>query len=70
MLVLKNWLKGRPRGAQQALANRIGVSETWLSLLVTGRAKCSPHLANAIHQATNGEVPRESLRPDVFGVPL
>lgn len=66
MSVLKEWLKSKPRGTQQALANQIGVSETWLSLLVTGRARCSAHLANAIHQATNGEVTRQGLRPDIF----
>lgn len=66
MSVLKEWLRSKPRGTQQALANKLGVSETWLSLLVTGRARCSVHLANAIHQATDGEVSRQSLRPDVF----
>jgi DNA-binding transcriptional regulator YdaS (Cro superfamily) len=69
MTVLKEWLKGKPRGTQQTLARAIGVSETWLSLLVTNRARCSPHLANAIQQATGGEVTREALRPDVFGAP-
>ena len=67
MSVLNDWLKSKPRGTQQKLARTLGISETWMSLLKTRRVACSAHLANAIHSATNGEVDRASLRPDIFG---
>jgi len=66
---LREWLKSQGRGSQQMLARKIGLSETWMSLLVNGRVPCSAHLANAIHQATDGGVDRVELRPDIFGAP-
>lgn len=66
---LREWLKSQGRGSQQKLAQKIGVSETWMSLLVNNRVPCSPALATAIHQATEGQVTRLELRPDIFGAP-
>ena len=66
---LREWLKSQGRGSQQKLAQTIGVSETWISLLVNGRVLCSPALATAIHQVTEGAVTRLELRPDIFGAP-
>jgi DNA-binding transcriptional regulator YdaS (Cro superfamily) len=66
---LREWLKSQGRGSQQKLAQTIGVSETWMSLLVNGRVPCSPALATAIHQVTEGAVTRLELRPDIFGAP-
>jgi DNA-binding transcriptional regulator YdaS (Cro superfamily) len=40
-----------------------------MSLLVNGKGRCSAELANVLHSLTNGEVPREELRPDIFKVP-
>jgi len=37
MSVLNEWLKSKPRGTQQKLAQTLGISETWMSLLKTGR---------------------------------
>lgn len=68
-MTLREWLKSQGRGAQQKLAQKIGVSETWMSLLVNNRVPCSPHLATAIHQVTDGAVDRMGLRPDIFGAP-
>ena len=66
---LREWLKSQGRGSQQKLAQKLGVSETWMSLLVNGRVPCSPVLATAIHQVTEGAVNRLELRPDIFGAP-
>lgn len=64
---LVDYFKDQPYGAKVALARKIGISKTWMSMLVTGRAPCSPELAVKIFEATNGVVTREDLRPDIFG---
>jgi DNA-binding transcriptional regulator YdaS (Cro superfamily) len=38
-----------------------------MNLLVSGKRDCSPELAVAIKQATNGQVTRRDMRPDIFG---
>jgi DNA-binding transcriptional regulator YdaS (Cro superfamily) len=51
------------------LANACGVSQGFISHLRTGRKKPSPALAKRIETATNGNVTRWQLRPDVFDPP-
>jgi len=68
-MTLREWLARQPRGKQQEIARIVGVSETWMSLLVNGKGRPSAELANVLHSLTNGEVPREELRPDIFKVP-
>lgn len=63
---LKDYLGSR-RGEQRKLANALGISPTWMNLLVSGKRDCSPELAVAIEQATNGQVTRMDMRPDIFG---
>lgn len=63
---LKDYLGSR-RGEQRKLANLLGISPTWMNLLVSGKRDCSPELAVAIEQATNGQVTRRDMRPDIFG---
>jgi len=57
---------GTRRGEQRRLANLLNISPTWMNLLVSGKRDCSPELALAIEQATNGKVTRQELRPDLF----
>lgn len=63
---LKDFVKMK-RGEQRRLANALGISPTWMNLVVSGKRDCSPELALAIEQATNGQVTRAELRPDLFG---
>jgi len=49
------------------MAKTLGISKTWLSLLISSREVPSAALAVAIHQYTHGRVRREELRPDLFG---
>ena len=63
---LREWI-GTTRGKQRELANRLGISPTWMNLIVSGKRDCSPELALAIEQATGGQVTRKELRPDLFG---
>lgn len=67
MTPLAQYFQDKPRGAKADLAAKLGISRTWLSLLVSGREACSPELAVQIHQLTGGGVRREDLRPDLFG---
>lgn len=64
---LKEYFDGQPYGSKAAMAKKLGITKTWMSLLVSGRQKCSPELALKIEQETQGKVTREDLRPDLFG---
>ena len=66
-MTLKDNFKDKPRGAQVELARKLGVSKTWMSLLVSGREVPSAGLALMIEKFTKGQVTRKSLRPDLFG---
>jgi len=63
---LKLWFLDKPRGAKAALADHLGVSRTWMALLIAGTRRPSPQLSILIDRYTNGEVTREELRPDIF----
>ena len=66
MTPLAQWFQDKPRGAKADLAKKLGISRTWLSLLISGRQTCSPELAAQIDAMTDGGVSREA-RPDLFG---
>lgn len=53
------------RGAKTDLAKMVGVSKTWISQIISGKMQPSAQLAIKIELATG--VPREQLRPDLFG---
>jgi DNA-binding transcriptional regulator YdaS (Cro superfamily) len=63
---LKTWFDDKPRGSKAAMAASIGVSRTWMALLIAETQRPSPELAIAIDRYTAGEVSREELRPDIF----
>lgn len=54
-------------GGQTALADRIGVKQqnVWSWLNRVGR--CPAEYVLAIESATDGEITRHQLRPDIFG---
>jgi DNA-binding transcriptional regulator YdaS (Cro superfamily) len=66
-MTLDEYFADKPRGAKVALANKLGVSKTWMSLLVSGREQPSAGLALMIEKFTKGAVTRKTLRPDLFG---
>jgi len=63
---LKEYFKEEPKGAINEMAEFLGISPTWLSLIIHGRRKPSPKLAIAIEKATQKLVFRKDLRPDLF----
>ncbi len=65
-MTLKEYFAGRPRGSKAQMAESLGISRTWLSLVISGRETCSAEMAAAIHKLTDGAVSREDLRPDLF----
>jgi DNA-binding transcriptional regulator YdaS (Cro superfamily) len=50
------------------MASDLKISNTWLSLVISGRKLPSPTLAIEISQYTKGKVTKKSLRPDIFGI--
>jgi len=65
-MTLTEYFKEEPVGAIAEMAEFLGVSSTWLSLIIHGHRKPSPKLAVAIEKATQGLVLRNELRPDLF----
>jgi DNA-binding transcriptional regulator YdaS (Cro superfamily) len=66
-MTLTEYFESKPRGAKLAMANKLGVSKTWMSLIISGRKLASPELSGAIERYTKGQVKRAVLRPDIFG---
>lgn len=67
-MTLQQYFEDKPRGSKAALARDLGITKTWLSLIVSGRALPSPNLCLEIERRTG--VRREVLRPDLFGEAL
>ena len=65
-MTLVEYFKTEPYGSKKEMAEFIGVSPTWLGLLLNGTRKPSAKLAKKIEKATQGLVKREELRPDLF----
>lgn len=66
-MTLSEFFETKPRGAKLAMARRLGISKTWMSLIISGRQMPSPVLSVAIERYTKGQVKRTTLRPDIFG---
>jgi DNA-binding transcriptional regulator YdaS (Cro superfamily) len=63
---LQEYFKEEPKGAINEMAGFLGVTPTWMSLLIHGHKKPSPKLAIMIEKATQGLVTKKILRPDIF----
>lgn len=65
---LKTYIDDPKRKA--ALARATGADPQWLWQIATGwrNKRASPALALRIDTATNGEISKQELRPDIFGV--
>jgi DNA-binding transcriptional regulator YdaS (Cro superfamily) len=65
---LNDFFTHQPHGSKAAMAKALGISKTWLSLIITEKEMPSPTLAVAISNYTKNKVKRQVLRPDIFGV--
>jgi DNA-binding transcriptional regulator YdaS (Cro superfamily) len=67
ILTLTEYFSTEPLGAKVEMAMYLGVSATWLSMLIHGRRLASAKLCVQIEKATQGLVTRKELRPDLYG---
>ena len=65
-MTLVEYFKTDVRGAKSEMAEYLGITPTWMALLISGRRKASPVLSVKIEEATGGLVTRRELRPDIF----
>ena len=63
---LKQYFKDEPDGAKKEMAEHLGITPTWLGLLLRKARRPSPELAKKIEKATQGLVTKKELRPDLF----
>lgn len=67
-MTLEEYFATEPKGAIGEMAGYLGITQTWMSLLLNGHRRPSPELAIKIEKATQGLVTRDDLRPDLFVV--
>ena len=65
-MTLEEYFKEEPLGAVKEMADYLGISTTWLSLIIHAKRNPSPKLAIKIEEVTIGLVTRKDLRPDLF----
>jgi DNA-binding transcriptional regulator YdaS (Cro superfamily) len=63
---LKQYFKDEPHGAKKEMAEYLGITQTWLGILIRKGRRPSPVLAKKIEKATQGLVTARELRPDLF----
>jgi DNA-binding transcriptional regulator YdaS (Cro superfamily) len=63
---LKQYFKDEPYGSKKEMADHLGITQTWLGLLIRKARRPSPALAKKIEKATEGLVSAKELRPDLF----
>jgi DNA-binding transcriptional regulator YdaS (Cro superfamily) len=63
---LAQYFKDEPYGSKKEMADHLGITQTWLGLLINKTRRPSPTLANKIEKATQGLVTAKELRPDIF----
>jgi DNA-binding transcriptional regulator YdaS (Cro superfamily) len=63
---LKQYFQDEPHGAKKEMAEYLGITPTWLGLLISKKRKPSPKLAKQIEKATQKLVTAKELRPDLF----
>ena len=70
-MTLQEYFSFQPRGAKGEFAKTLGISATWLALILAKGSKNrlpSVQLAGAIEKLTKKQVKRKDLRPDIFNV--
>lgn len=54
-------------GSQKKLASAVGLTQQGISYLLNSANRVSAETALAIDRFSNGKIPKEKLRPDIFG---
>lgn len=63
---LKDYFENKPHGSKAEFAKSLGVTKTWLSLILNGSKQPSIPLCIEIERLTKRKVKRKDLRPDFF----
>lgn len=63
---LKQYFKDEPYGSKKEMADYLGITQTWLGLLIRKARRPSFVLARKIEKATQGLVTAKELRSDLF----
>jgi hypothetical protein len=67
-MTLAEYFSTEPRGAKVEMALYLGITPTYMSMLIHNRRRASPEMAITIEKATQGLVTRKDLRPDLYRV--
>ncbi len=65
-MTLDQYFASEPHGSKIEMARYLGISDVWLSMLISKKRRPSGPLAVRIEHATDGLVTRAELRPDLF----
>lgn len=63
---LKKYFDKQPYGSKTMFAGKVGITPTYLGLLIRKARRPSAEMAKKIEKATKGEVTMHDLRPDLF----
>lgn len=63
---LAEYFLDKPRGSKAKMADELGITRTWLALIISKRRKPSIGLALQIEAATRKKVSRKKLLPEIF----
>jgi DNA-binding transcriptional regulator YdaS (Cro superfamily) len=66
-MTLQEYFADKERGAKAKFAEDLGITRTWLSLLIAQSVLPSAELAVRIEKLTKKKVKRSELRYDLFG---
>lgn len=69
MKTLREYLDSLPIGGVQALAEKMGITSSYLCRLASGDRRLTGEWAMKIHKATDGQMPSWVMRPDLFDPP-
>lgn len=63
---LREYFATEPYGAKKEMSDYLGITLTWLGVIMSKRRRPSAELARKIEKATQGLVTIKELRPDLF----
>lgn len=61
-MTLAEYFKKQPRGAKTQMCRTLGITKSWLSLIISGKKKAGRSLAVVISMYTDDEVTIQDLR--------
>ena len=61
-MTLEEYFEKQPRGAKVEMCRQLGITKSWLSLIISGKKKAGRSLAVVISMYTDDEVTIQDLR--------